>query len=73
MITIVVGKSNVSVYISASLKFFGAGGVRDAITNSDGNAYIDFDDFGESFPGEIYVSGEKVYNGEIEANGCYYV
>ena len=71
MVTIAVGKSGVKVYIDASLGFWGAGGVRAGITDSKGNAYIDFDDFGSKFSGKIYVAGEKIYEGEIQAEGVY--
>lgn len=69
MITVESGKAGIRVYIAASLNFFGTGGVRDSVTNSKGIAYIDFDDFGENFNGEIYVDGRLVYKGSIDRNG----
>lgn len=71
MVTVEVGKSGVKVWISASLGFFGTGGVRDSVTDSNGDAYIDFDDFGSSFDGEIFVAGNSIYKGMIDANGTY--
>lgn len=71
MITIEVGRKGIKVYISASLGFFGTGGVREAITDSQGNAYIDFDDFGSSFNGEVFVAGKSIYKGKIDADGIY--
>lgn len=71
MVTIEVGKPGVKVYVNASLGFFGTGGVREAITDSDGNAYINFDDFGSTFSGKIYVSGRLIHEGKIESDGLY--
>jgi hypothetical protein len=71
MITVEVGRSGVKVYISASTGFLGTGGVREATTDSRGNAYINFDDYGPTFNGEIFVAGNSIYKGRIDANGIY--
>ncbi|MEH2195441.1 MAG: hypothetical protein V7K98_22755 [Nostoc sp.] len=71
MIKIRVGESGVKTYISASTGFFGTGGVRSTHSDSSGNAYIDFDDYGPEFSGEIYVDGECIYKGKISSNGTY--
>ena len=71
MITVEVGKSGVKVYISAGTGFLGTGGVREAITDSKGDAYINFDDYDSTFNGEIFVAGKSIYKGRIDANGIY--
>jgi len=72
MIKIRVGRSGLKTYISASSGFFGlTGGVRSTHSDSSGNAYIDFDDYGPEFNGEIYVEGKLIYKGKVSINGTY--
>lgn len=71
MVTIRVGRPNVDTYIAASVGFLHGGGVRSAKSDSSGNAYIDFDDFGEEFKGKIVVNGDTIYEGYIHTNGSY--
>jgi hypothetical protein len=71
MITICVGRSGVKTSVSASTGFFGGGGIRFAESDSSGNAYIDFDDYGPSFSGEICVNGKAIHKGSINSNGTY--
>lgn len=73
MITIEVGRAGIKVYISASTGFLGTGGVREAITDSKGNAYINFDDYGSTFNGEVFVAGNSIYKGRINVNDIYSV
>ncbi|BAZ10281.1 hypothetical protein NIES4071_20960 [Calothrix sp. NIES-4071] len=56
-----------NVYIS---KAGWTGGVRDAYTNADGEAPIDFD-----LPcnGKIVVDGKKVYEGDMKAYMKFYI
>ncbi len=71
MITVKVGKPNVKVYIARTDGVFGSGGVREAYTDSKGDAYINWDDFKSGFTGEIVVNGNCVYKGKINMNGVY--
>jgi hypothetical protein len=71
VINIRIGKQGVKAYISASTGFFGTGGVRSAYSDSSGYAYIDFDDYGPEFSGEIFIDGRSVYKGKISSNGTY--
>jgi hypothetical protein len=71
MITIRVGESGIKAYIDASTGFLGTGGVRSAHSDSSGNAYIDFDDYGPEFNGEIFVNGRSIHKGRIRSNGTY--
>ncbi|MEH2061024.1 MAG: hypothetical protein V7K50_01930 [Nostoc sp.] len=55
-----------NVYISKAI----AGGVRDANTNSNGEAHIDF-----QLPcnGKIVIDGKNVYEGEMKAYMPFYI
>jgi hypothetical protein len=65
-------RSYVSVGIKGYTGFMGTGGYRYAKVNNNCVAEIDFDDYGSSFEGEIWIENEMIYKGTIDSNGYYY-
>lgn len=71
MIRVYVGERGKKVYIQGYLGFMGTGGVRTAYSEKDGYAYINFDDYGPSFEGEVYINGRRTYKGRIGINDSF--
>lgn len=75
MITVYVGEEDINVYISVTgtgPAGFITGGVREDDTDSEGYAYIDFSDLGDTYEGKIVVNGETIYEGFISDGETYY-
>jgi len=54
----------VNVYISADASFLWGGGVREADTDDDGEARIDFE---PSISGKVVAKGQIVHQGQLQS------